>query len=139
MKDFTKLNPNLALCTEGQTLGVSFMEFFTPDGSQSLYVEPDTDLLLAQMTSILQILEGVELRHSLVVLRNMVGMIEHSAVQGANAVVSVVKNHPKLTEDQKDTALQAVHDYFSDEEEEDEVDQMLKDIFSRANSNQKLH
>jgi hypothetical protein len=137
MKDFTLLNPNLALTTEGQTIGVSSMEFFNSDGSEASYVEPSTDVMVEQMTAILKIMKGTELRHTLVLFRNLVGMIEHSAVQGAQAVVSIVKNHPKLTEDQKDAALQAVESYFSEDEPEDAVDQMLNDIF--ASANKKLH
>lgn len=139
MKDFTLLNPNLALTAEGHTIGVSSMEFFNSDGSEVSYVEPSTDVMVKQMTAILQIMEGTELRHTLVLFRNLVGMMEHSAVQGANAVVSIVRDNPKMTEDQKETALQAVENYFSEDEPEDAVDQMLKDIFSSANSNQKLH
>jgi hypothetical protein len=133
MKDFTLLNPNLALTTEGHTIGVSSMEFFNSDGSEASYVEPSTDVMVEQMTAILKIMKGTELRHTLVLFRNLVGMIEHSAVQGAQAVVSIVKNHPKLTEDQKDAALQAVESYFSEDEPEDAVDQMLNDIFASAN------
>jgi hypothetical protein len=137
MKDFTLLNPNLALTTEGHTIGVSSMEFFNSDGSEASYVEPSIDVMVEQMTAILKIMKGTELRHTLVLFRNLVGMIEHSAVQGAQAVVSIVKNHPKLTEDQKDAALQAVESYFSEDEPEDAVDQMLNDIF--ASANKKLH
>lgn len=137
MKDFTLLNPNLALTTEGHTIGVSSMEFFNSDGSEASYVEPSIDVMVEQMTDILKIMKGTELRHTLVLFRNLVGMIEHSAVQGAQAVVSIVKNHPKLTEDQKDAALQAVESYFSEDEPEDAVDQMLNDIF--ASANKKLH
>lgn len=134
--DFSKLNPTLILVADHEIVGKAKMNIFNAEGQSSPYVEPNTKTVLEQMTAVLKVLEGTEVRHLLVTLNNLVAMIEHSVVQGGNAVVDLVKAHPELTEDQKDRLLQNINDYF---QEEDKEEDLLAKFFSKSTPNTSLH
>lgn len=120
MTDFTKFNPVVAFQANGVIVGYSKMEFFKPDASASDYADPTIPDMQLQLTKLFAALEGIEMRHLILLIDNLKNMVESSAHGAGMAVASMLADSPNFSVEQKDKAFETLKGYFNHMEEEEE-------------------